>query len=63
MPGVEAHDVELLRSQVLAQTESPGGPTTAVLRLRYLAAHYGRPEIAALARPAQLPRPPRRRQV
>jgi hypothetical protein len=63
MPGVEAYDVELLRPQLLAETASPGGLARALLELRYLAAHYGPPEIAALARPEQLPRPPRRRQV
>jgi hypothetical protein len=35
---------------------------TGSLKLRHLAAHYGPPEIAALARPEQLPRPPRHRQ-
>jgi hypothetical protein len=62
MPGVEAYDVERLRSQVLAGTESPGGPYRARLEPRYLAAHYGPPEIAALAKPEQLPRLPRRHQ-
>jgi hypothetical protein len=62
MPGVEAYDVELLRAQVLAETASPGGPHRTLLELRYLAARYGPPEIAALARPEQLPRAPRRRQ-
>jgi hypothetical protein len=32
---------------------------TAALRLRYLAAHYGPPEIAGLAQLEQLPRAPR----
>jgi hypothetical protein len=63
MPGVEAHDVELLCARVLAATASPASPATAVLWLRYLAAHYGPPEIAALARPEQLPRAPRHGQV
>ena len=62
MPGVEAFDVALLRAQLLAETASPSGSGTALLNLRYLAAHYGPPEIAALARPELLPRPPRRRQ-
>jgi hypothetical protein len=61
MPGVEAYDVELLRDQVLAATVV-GDDRTALLNLRYLTARYGPPEIAALARPEQLPRPPRRRQ-
>jgi hypothetical protein len=56
MPGVEAYDVELLRAHILAGTASPGGLERALLELRYLAAHYGPPEIAALARPEQLPR-------
>jgi hypothetical protein len=38
------------------------GANVAVLGLRYLAARYGPPEVAALARLEQLPRPPRRRQ-
>jgi hypothetical protein len=54
-----ASDVELLRAHVLAGTASPGGLERALLELRYLAARYGRPEIAALARPEQLPRAPR----
>ena len=62
MPGVEAYDVELLRAHILAGTASPGGPVAAPLNLCFLAARYGPPEIAAPARPEQLPRPPRRRQ-
>jgi hypothetical protein len=62
MPGVEAHHVERLRARLLAET-ALGDSHTATLNLRYLAARYGPPEIAALARPEQLPRPPRRRQV
>ena len=62
MPGVTAYDVELLRSRLLAAT-ALGDDGTALLNLRYLAARYGPPGIAALARPEQLPRPPRRRQV
>jgi hypothetical protein len=62
MPGVEAYDVELLRAHILAATASPGGLARALLELRFLAARYGSPEIAALARPEQLPRPPRHRQ-
>jgi hypothetical protein len=62
MPGVTAYDVESLRQRLLAETASPGGSATALLNLRYLAARYGPPGIAALARPEPLPRPPRRRQ-
>jgi hypothetical protein len=62
MPGVEVYDVERLRAQLLAET-ALGDSAAAVLNLRYLAARYAPPEIAALARPEQLPRPPRRRQV
>jgi hypothetical protein len=62
MPGVEAYDVELLRRRLLAAT-ALGDDGTALLHLRYLAARYGPPELAALARPEQLPRPPRRRQL
>ena len=62
MPGVTAYDVELLRSRLLATT-ALGDAGTALLNLRYLAARYAPPEVAALARPEQLPRPPRRRQV
>jgi hypothetical protein len=61
MPGLEAHDVERLRAQLLAET-ALGDSAGAVLNLRYLAARYGPPEIAALARPDSLLRPPRRRQ-
>jgi hypothetical protein len=61
MPGVEAHDVERLRQQLLAET-ALGDSTGAVLNLRYLAARYGPPAIAALAMPESSPRPPRRRQ-
>jgi hypothetical protein len=62
IPGVEAYDVALLRARLLAET-AVGDAGTATLKLRHLAARYGPPEIAALARPEQLPRPPRRRQV
>jgi hypothetical protein len=61
MPGVEAHDVDRLRAHILAETVL-GDAGTATLNLRYLAARYGPPEIAALALPESLPRPPRRRQ-
>jgi hypothetical protein len=63
LPGVQAFDVELLRRQVLHSVQVGGGDYgPAQLRLRYLAARYGPPEIAALARPAELPQPPLRRQ-
>ena len=55
LPGVQAFDVELLRWQLLAFI-------AAVAELRYLAARYGPPAIAALARSDELPHPPRRRQ-
>jgi hypothetical protein len=58
MPGVEAYNVALLRHQVLAET-AVGDSGTATLNLRYLAARYGPPEIAALAQADQLPRAPR----
>jgi hypothetical protein len=61
MPGVAAYDVERLRAQLLAET-ALGDSAGAVLNLRYLAARYGPPAIAALAMPESLPRPPRRRQ-
>jgi hypothetical protein len=61
MPGVEAFDVERLRAQLLAETAL--GDSAAVLNRRCLAARYGPPESAALARPEQPPRAPRRRQV
>ena len=61
MPGVEAYDVERLRQHILAGT-AVGDCATALLNLRYLAARYAPPEIAALSRPGQLPRPPTRRQ-
>jgi hypothetical protein len=62
LPGVQAFDVERLRRQVLTSVQVGGGDySAALMRLRYLAARYGPPEIAALARPAELPQPPRRR--
>ena len=61
---MQAFDIELLRRQLLASIAAVGlaGYSPAVAELRYLAARYGPPAIAALARPDQLPRPPRRRQ-
>ena len=61
LPGVQAYDVELLRRQVLHSVQvGDGDYGPALARLRYLAARYGPPEITALARPAELPQPPRR---
>lgn len=63
LPGVQAFDVELLRRQTLHSIEAgDGGYSAALAKLRYLAARYGLPEIAALARPEDLPQPPLRRQ-
>ena len=63
LPGVQAFDVELLRRQVLHSVQvGDGDYASALARLRYLAAQYGPPEIAELARPEELPQPPRRRQ-
>ena len=62
LPGAQAYDVELLRRQVLHSVQvGDGDYGPALARLRYLAARYGSPEIRALARPAELPQPPRRR--
>ena len=59
MPGVQAFDAELLRCQTLRSVQvGDGDYGPALSRLRYLAARYGPPEIAALARPDELPRPP-----
>jgi hypothetical protein len=53
---VQAFDVDLLRRQVLHSIEvADGNYPSALLRVRYLAARYGPPEFAALARPDQLP--------
>lgn len=61
LPGVQAFDVELLRRQILHSIQvSDGGYLTALARLRYLAARYGPPELAALARAEELRQPPRR---
>ena len=61
LPGVQAFDVELLRRRTLRSLQvGDGDYTSALARLRYLAARYGPPEIAALARPDELPQPPRR---
>ena len=63
LPGVRTFDVELLRRQVLHSIQvGDGDYGPALARLRYLAARYGPPEIAALARPEELPQPPLRRQ-
>jgi hypothetical protein len=59
IPGVEAHDVELMREQLPAAV--PKGNRTALLKLRYLAARYGPPEIRELAEPEGLAKPPARR--
>ena len=60
LPGVQAFDVELLRRQVLHSVRvGDGDYPSAVARLHYLAARYGPPEIAALARVDELPQPPR----
>jgi hypothetical protein len=60
---VQAFDVELMRRQALHSVQAGDGDyPTALMRLRYLAARYGPPEIAALARPDELPQPPLRRQ-
>jgi hypothetical protein len=59
---VQAYDVELLRRQVLHSVQvGDGDYGPALFRLRYLAAQYGPPEIAALARVDELPQPPHRR--
>jgi hypothetical protein len=58
MPGVEAYNVELKRQQLLAWTGGVVPDANALLELRYLAAHYGPPEIRALAQADQLPRAP-----
>jgi hypothetical protein len=52
----------ILRLRAWLAETAVGDAGTAVLKLRYLAARYGPPEIATLARPEQLARPPRRRQ-
>jgi hypothetical protein len=63
LPGVQAFDLGLLRRQVLHSVQvGDGDYGPALAKLRYLAARYGLPEIAALARPAELPQPPRGRQ-
>jgi hypothetical protein len=55
---VEAFDVELLRRQVLGSVQvGDGDYGPALARLRYLAARYGPPAIAALARVDELPHP------
>jgi hypothetical protein len=59
LPGVQAFDVDLLRRQVLHSVQDGDGDYgPALTRLRYLAARYGSPEIARLARPEELPQPP-----
>jgi hypothetical protein len=63
LPGVQAFDVELLRRQVLHSVQvGDGDYGPALTRLRYLAARYGPPEIAALAQPDELPLPRLNRQ-
>jgi hypothetical protein len=59
IPGVEAHNVDLMRQQILVQTAFLSPDPHAVLELRYIAARYGPPEIRALAKPDQLPGDPR----
>jgi hypothetical protein len=59
IPGVEAHNVELKRQQLLARTRGAAPDPNAVPELRYIAAHYGPPEIRELAKPHQLPGDPR----
>ena len=60
---MQAFDVELLRRQVLHSVQvGDGDYGPALVKLRYLAARYGPPELAALARADELPQPPRRRQ-
>jgi hypothetical protein len=62
LAGAQAFDVELLRRQTLRSAQVGGGDYgPALVRLRYLAACYAPPEIAALARPEELPQAPRRR--
>jgi hypothetical protein len=57
---VQAFDGELLRRQVLHSVQvGDGDYASALMRLRYLAAHYGPPEIRELAKPHQLPGDPR----
>ena len=59
---MQAFDVDLLRRQLLTSIAAglaAYGP--AVAELRYLAARYGPPAIAALARPDDLPHPSRHR--
>jgi hypothetical protein len=51
----------MLRARLLAEAARDDAGT-ATLKLRCLAARDRPPDIAALARPEQLPRPPRRRQ-
>ena len=56
LPGVQAFDVELMRRQVLHSVQAVDGDyEPALLKLRYLAARYGPPEIAVLARADELP--------
>ena len=55
MPGVEPYDVERMRKQLLELV--PTGDSTALLKLRYLAARYGPPNVRALADPEHLPDP------
>ena len=63
LPAVQAFDVELLRGQRLRSVQGGGGDySSALSRLRYLAARYGPPELALLAKPEELPQPPLRRQ-
>jgi hypothetical protein len=58
LPGVQAFDIELLRRRILHSVQvGDGDYGPALVRLRYLAARYGPPEIAALARPEELPQP------
>jgi hypothetical protein len=61
LPGAEADEFELLRQQLLVET-AVAGSDAGLRDLRHLAARYGPPDIAALARPESRPRPPRHRQ-
>ena len=59
---MQAFDVDLLRRQVLHSVQvGDGDYEPALMRLRDLAARCGPPEIAALARPEELPQPSRQR--
>jgi hypothetical protein len=53
---VEAHDVEPMRDQLLSGVQK--SDSIDLLKLRYLAARYGSPEIRELAEPDDLAEPP-----